>query len=499
MEIELRLPNITGVTEKEQLLQIKSYLYQLIQELQYAFETVSKTSGTSESTPSLTNQPYPGFTSSSGTESGNAQVTFAAMKSLIIKSADIVNAYYAEINKRLEGVYVAQSDFGEFAEKTSQEIEETSTSTIQRFENIQVIITNQGGEIASVSNEVASVKGELQTIGTDLSYAQQSIVTLGSDMEAIDSYVASVEGEVNALDSSLQNAKTELQSKVETTKSELVENINTTKKELSNTIDSTKDELSGDINSAKEDISGSINDVKTNLEGNIDNAVANAGALAEAAEAAAKGYTDDTASTLQGQISEKASELEGQIVDANRRIDETNSTLSDLGSGLADANKRLEGAEGALEAAKSDLSSSIQRVAESVSETDKLLESARAKLQGNLDDLEFILTGLKEIVIGVTAYVKSGLLYYTDAGVPVYGIEIGQEVESGGEKVFHKFSRFTSEKLSFYDQNGIEVAYISDNKLYIKQAEITISLKVGGIISLVLSNGDVVKKWVGKE
>jgi predicted nucleic acid-binding Zn-ribbon protein len=434
MAIELRLPNITGVTEKEQLLQIKSYLYQLSQELQYAFETVIKTSGTSESTPSVTNQPYPGFTSSSGTESGNAQVTFAAMKSLIIKSADIVNAYYAEINKRLEGVYVAQSDFGKFAEKTSQEIEATSKAITQTFENTQVIIGDTKEEIY----------GELNVIGEDLSYAQEEIITLNRSVEDIDKEITTIEVNISELDTSLKNS------------------------------------------------SGV-------LGGNIDNALANASALAEAAEAAAKGYTDDTASTLQGQISEKASELEGQIVDANSRIDDTNSTLSDLGSGLADANKRLEGAEGALEAAKSDLSSSIQRVAESVSETDKLLESARAKLQGSIDDLEFILTGLKEIVIGVTAYVKSGLLYYTDAGVPVYGIEIGQEVETGGEKVFHKFSRFTSEKLSFYDQNGIEVAYISDNKLYIKQAEITISLKVGGIISLVLPNGDVVKKWVGKE
>ena len=495
MAIELRLPNITGATEEEQLRQIKSYLYQIIPELQYAFEALGSTSGVSESTQTVVNRPYPGY--SSAMDNSSAQVTFASLKSLIIKSADIVNAYYDEISKKLEGVYVAQSDFEEFAEKTSQTIEETSTSTTQRFENIQVIITNQGSDIASVSGDVAGVKSELQTIGADLSYAQQSLVTISGEIEAIDGYVASVESDVFALDTSLQTAKTELQSTVESTKTELAGSIDSAKTELSNTIDSTKTELSSSINSAKEDLTGSIDNVKTNLEGSIDNAVANAGALADAAEEAAKGYTDDKASTLAGQIGETASDLKGQIVDTNSRIDDTNSTLEDLGSGLADANKRLDGTEGALAAAKSDLNSSIQRVAESVSETDKLLESARAKLQGDLDDLEFVLSGLKEIVIGVTAYIKSGLLYYTDAGVPVYGIEIGQEVEHNGEKVFNKFSRFTSEKLSFYDPNGVEVAYISDNKLYIKQAEITISLKVGGIISLVMSSGDVVKKWVG--
>ena len=33
-----RLPNITGASEKEQLQQIKSYLYQLIDQLNWAFE-----------------------------------------------------------------------------------------------------------------------------------------------------------------------------------------------------------------------------------------------------------------------------------------------------------------------------------------------------------------------------------------------------------------------------------------------------------------------------
>lgn len=433
MAIELRLPNITGVTDKEQLIQIKSYLYQLSQELQYAFDTVNTSAGNTQNSSSVENQPYPGF-SSSGLKSSDAQVTFASLKSLIIKSADIVNAYYDVINKKLEGIYVAESKFGTYAEQTSQAIEANSTAITQTFANTQVIISDTKEEIY----------GELNTIGEDLSYAQQGIIVLNESVDTLNENITNIEVDISELDTSLKNT------------------------------------------------SGV-------LSGNIDSALANAGALADAAEAAAKGYTDDTASALVGQIGETASDLEGKIVDANGRIDETNGALDNLGSGLENANKRIEGAESALESAKSDLSNSIQRVSNSISETDKLLESARAKLQSGIDNLDFVLSGLKEIIIGVTAYIKSGLLYYTDAGIPVYGIEIGQEVETGGEKVFHKFSRFTSEKLSFYDQNGIEVAYISDNKLYIKQAEITISLKVGGIVSLVLSNGDVVKKWAGKE
>lgn len=42
MAIELRLPNITGLTEKEQLSQIRSYLYQLIPQLQWELDNLTK-------------------------------------------------------------------------------------------------------------------------------------------------------------------------------------------------------------------------------------------------------------------------------------------------------------------------------------------------------------------------------------------------------------------------------------------------------------------------
>ena len=468
--IDIRLPQITGATEREQLSQVKSYLYQLAEQLQWAL----KNTDASNNTVIIRETPKSLYSASSLTPK-DAEATFVSIKALIIKSAEIVNAYYDEINRRLEGVYVAQSDFGAFAEKTSQAIEETSTSTTQRFENIQVIINNQGSAIESANGEISNVKGSIQTIGEDLSYQQRDILTIKENVEGISSDIVNLEVNIGDLDVELQ---------------ETTEN-------LSKNINDTKTELVDDIDSAKEELTGSIDNVKTNLEGSIDNAVANANDLADAAEAAAKGYTDDKASTLAGQIGETASDLKGQIVDTNSRIDDANGAIEDLGTGLEDTKKRLDGAEGALEATKSALSSSIQKVADSVSATDKLLESAKAQLKGSIDDLTVIVTGLKQTIIGVEAYLKSGLLYYTDAGIPVYGLEIGQTVEVDGTNVFNKYARFTSEKLSFYDQNGIEVAYISDKKLYIKMAHITVSLQLGGIIQLVMSNGDVVKKWVG--
>lgn len=298
--VELRLPNIKGATEREQLAEIKGYLYQLAGDLQFALNSI----GTS-SPQVVTNIPMVTHSASLASTGASTQATFNSIKSLIIKSAEIVDAYYEEINRRLESVYVAQSDFGEFAEKTSQEIEETSTSTTQGFENVQKIITDNESRLADI-------------------------------------------------DEDLQDAK----------------------------------EV--------------IND-------------------------------------------------------------------------------------------------SIQGVQDRVTGVNALLEDAKSQLKGSVDDLEILVTGLSEVIIGVTAYLKSGLLYTTDAGVPVYGLEIGQTVtdEISGEEIFNKYARFTSEKLSFYDNNGTEVAYISDKKLFIKMAEITVSFKIGGLISLVMPSGDVVEKWVG--
>ena len=81
----------------------------------------------------------------------------------------------------------------------------------------------------------------------------------------------------------------------------------------------------------------------------------------------------------------------------------------------------------------------------------------------------------------MNAHIKPGILYYED-GIPVYGLEIGQKNTIDGVEVFNKYARFTSNKLSFYDQNGTEVAYISDYKLYITNMEITGTAKFGAFL-----------------
>ena len=183
----------------------------------------------------------------------------------------------------------------------------------------------------------------------------------------------------------------------------------------------------------------------------------------------------------------------------NGRIDDTNGNIAGLGESLNKANNKIADINKDLQDSKVAMNDGIQGVQERVTGVNALLEDAKAQLKGSLDDLAIYVTGLKEVIVGVSAYLKSGLLYTTEGGIPVYGLEVGQSVrdEVSGTEVFRKYARFTAEKLSFYDSNGFEAAYISDKKLYIKMAEITVSFKIGGLMDLVMANGDVVTKWVG--
>lgn len=156
--IDIRLPNITAATEKGQLEQIRSYLYQFAEQLNWALSNID--SKADEATKKI----------EASTKDKNAveqaQATFSEVKSLIIKSADIVNAYYEEINHRLEGVYVAQSDFGTYKQESSATISATSESLGILFENQQTLQSNVGDlsdSIDSVGDNVAGINEVLQT------------------------------------------------------------------------------------------------------------------------------------------------------------------------------------------------------------------------------------------------------------------------------------------------------------------------------------------------
>ena len=131
MSIQIPTPNITASNDRERLQQMQSYLYRMAQQLQWAFDTLETGSNAVSQTRILPSQ--------NAQKAASQDTTFAGLKDLIIKSADIVNAYYVQISKRLEGKYVAQSDFGTYTEQTSQEIQENSSNVNQLFTNVRTL------------------------------------------------------------------------------------------------------------------------------------------------------------------------------------------------------------------------------------------------------------------------------------------------------------------------------------------------------------------------
>lgn len=121
------------------------------------------------------------------------------------------------------------------------------------------------------------------------------------------------------------------------------------------------------------------------------------------------------------------------------------------------------------------------------------------QLFSNVQTITTDIDGLNQKLIDVEAYIKSGELYTDNNGIPIYGLEIGQTTEIDGEEVFNKFARFTSDRLSFYDYAGNEVAYISDRQLYIGKIVVTVSFSQGGFVDEVQSDKSVITRWVGGE
>ena len=136
--IDIRLPNITGKTDSEQLAQIRSYLFQFASQLQWALSTVEGVGG---GTPVVLQK------NSAAVADGRGPVNnFNQLKDLIIKSADIVEAYYEKIDEmlKLDGYFLAASDFGTFVEETNNTLAATDKRIEQDLVSKQTIFDEKG-------------------------------------------------------------------------------------------------------------------------------------------------------------------------------------------------------------------------------------------------------------------------------------------------------------------------------------------------------------------
>lgn len=135
MSVNIRLPNITAQTDAGKLEQMRSYMYQLVDQLNWAL-------GTLDSAQSAQTEQTLVVDESISEE--EAQDTFNSIKALIIKSADIVKAYEQTITENFNGKYFADSDFGTYIEETRASIKKNSQGITENYQNIQTISTEYG-------------------------------------------------------------------------------------------------------------------------------------------------------------------------------------------------------------------------------------------------------------------------------------------------------------------------------------------------------------------
>ena len=140
-----------------------------------------------------------------------------------------------------------------------------------------------------------------------------------------------------------------------------------------------------------------------------------------------------------------------------------------------------------LYASKSDFGTFKQNTSSAISANSQKIDQYYTDLQ--------TISGQVETILSTNAWIRSGFLEEID-GIPVYGIEVGQTTQSGGQEVFNKYARFTAEGIYFYLPSASKpIAWMSGRKLYVGNAEITESLKLGKYVCDT-SDG-VAFQWVG--
>lgn len=124
-----------------------------------------------------------------------------------------------------------------------------------------------------------------------------------------------------------------------------------------------------------------------------------------------------------------------------------------------------------------------------------------ARLQAEVDGLD---GQLNSYITDTGGYIRAGIVEW-NGETPIFGVAVGQDISTATVVVDGKeeqeiqpstfLSVFTSEKLSFR-QNDVEVAYLSNETLYITAAHISRRIELAGKWTIDARAGFAIK-WVG--
>lgn len=160
--------------ELRDLTQVYSYLYRMSEELEGALNNI-----TSSDIKDLETKVESAISKGTGGATGTSELITktSELKSLIIMTADTVNAKMDEIRQTLEGEYVASSDFGTFSQKYFRDI----TQNAYGDQNIYQYMTDvQAGNDQYITDTKAKIfTGLLYTTSEIVDGVQRDVPHFG--------------------------------------------------------------------------------------------------------------------------------------------------------------------------------------------------------------------------------------------------------------------------------------------------------------------------------
>ena len=106
MSVNIRYPNITAASEREQLAQLKSYLHQLVDQLNYALPSMG---GSSEQTISVQGE----------------EISYYELRSMIVQELQEVERLFDVLSQKMQSEYVSDEELPKAIEDALAEAKES--------------------------------------------------------------------------------------------------------------------------------------------------------------------------------------------------------------------------------------------------------------------------------------------------------------------------------------------------------------------------------------
>lgn len=147
---DLRFPNITSTDLGGRVTQIQSYLYQLVQDLNYILTQLE--------------EEYSGANATVATAGGSAPVDvdrlFSQIKLLILRNEDIANSYYNIYKPTLDETYLQYNTWAEWVRQNggnTEYLEERVSDLEACCAEVNTALTALGGRVTDLETAVAAI------------------------------------------------------------------------------------------------------------------------------------------------------------------------------------------------------------------------------------------------------------------------------------------------------------------------------------------------------